>query len=130
MNTECMNIANDFIVLSPEKNATIEKCDSTLYERLDHKYDGFKSHDLIASYEFIQDWPTWEMHPEGDEIVLLLSGEATVVLKLKTGDKSIVLNKEGSYVIVPRGVWHTAKVQIKAKMLFITPGENTQNREA
>jgi hypothetical protein len=29
---------------------------------------------------------------------------------------------------VPRGTWHTTKVHAPSSMLFITPGEGTQNR--
>jgi hypothetical protein len=31
-------------------------------------------------------------------------------------------------VIVPKGTWHTARIEHKAKMIFITPGEGTRNR--
>lgn len=121
--SEQLDIASDFIVLSPEKVATIEKLDSTLYERLNKNYNEFKGHQLISSYEFSEDWPTWEIHPKGDEIVILLTGQATFILQLDTGEKVINLEKKGAYVVVPRGTWHTAKITVKAKLLFITPGE-------
>ena len=34
----------------------------------------------------------------------------------------------GSFVIVPRGTWHTARTSVATKMLFITPGEGTKNK--
>jgi hypothetical protein len=38
------------------------------------------------------------------------------------------LNVPGSYVLIPRATWHTAKVHIPSSVLFITPGEGTQHR--
>lgn len=123
------NIESEFIVHSPGKDAFVEKNDKTLYERIEQKYEGFAGHDLIAGYEFSSDWGIWEVHPNGDEIVLLLSGEITFVLKLPGGHESITLDTPGSYIIVPKGIWHTAKINTRSKLLFITPGEGTQNKE-
>ena len=66
---------------------------------------------LVSEFLFHQDWPTWEMHPHGDEFVYLLSGEAALYLDEVGGMRIIRLSGTGA-VIVPRGVWHTAKVNI------------------
>lgn len=118
----------DFVVLSPDKKATIEHSDSGLYERLDEKYGGFAGHELISCHEFTTDWPSWEVHPHGDEIVILLSGSTTFQLQLESDITTVDLSEQGQYVVVPQGVWHTAKTREFAKLLFITPGQNTQNR--
>jgi mannose-6-phosphate isomerase-like protein (cupin superfamily) len=68
-------IDTEFVVLSPDKVASIEAKDSTLYQRLVTDYDGFRGHELISCHEFDEDWSSWEIHPHGDEIVILLSGE-------------------------------------------------------
>jgi hypothetical protein len=65
------SITKNFVVLNPNKDATIEPFDSTLYERLDRDYSGFKGHELISCYELNESRPTWEIHPNGDEIVIL-----------------------------------------------------------
>ncbi|NJL57754.1 hypothetical protein HC928_23450 [bacterium] len=62
-------IEQDFVVLSPDKKASIEHADGTLYERLDKTYPNFIGHELISCYEFEADWTSWEVHPHGDEIV-------------------------------------------------------------
>ena len=36
---------------------------------------------LVASYQMTQDTSTWEMHPDGDEILYLVSGEIEVILE-------------------------------------------------
>jgi mannose-6-phosphate isomerase-like protein (cupin superfamily) len=127
MDVSVKDITKDFVVISPEKNASIETANTDLYQRLEQNYNGFKSHELVAAYEFSADWASWEVHPHGDEVVLLLFGEITFLLKLPSGDTSVTLNKAGTYAIIPKGVWHTAKTHVKSKLLFITPGEGTLN---
>jgi mannose-6-phosphate isomerase-like protein (cupin superfamily) len=82
---------------------------------------------LVSEYLFEDDWPSWEMHPDADEFVYLLSGEAIVHLELAEGVKTIGLSGAGA-VIVPRGVWHTAKILTPSRMLHITRGAGTQTR--
>jgi quercetin dioxygenase-like cupin family protein len=59
---------------------------------------------------------------------VLLSGRATLKLKTGDGERQAVLSEAGSYVVVPRNTWHTAKISEHTRMLFITPGEGTENR--
>ena len=129
MKNSAPSLDTDVVVMSPAKKATIEHADPTLYGRLDERYSGFKEHELISSYEFESSWTTWEMHPHGDEVVILLAGQATLVLRLATGEKSVLLDQQGQFVIVPTGTWNTAKVNQYARMLFITPGEGTLHEE-
>lgn len=82
---------------------------------------------LISEYAFTQDWPTWEMHPQGDEFVYLLSGAVDVLLERENEVQTIALEGSGA-VVVPRGVWHTARVRKPSRMLHVTRGEGTQNR--
>lgn len=123
------DIIDTFSVLRPDLRVDTVDVTPGLYANLDSDYSGFKDHALIASYEFSEDWPTWERHPAGDEVVMLLSGEATLILKTASGEKQVVLDNAGSYIIVPRNTWHTARVAKSARMLFITPGEGTENVE-
>ena len=84
---------------------------------------------LISEYDCTRDWPTWEMHPEGDEFVYLLSG--AVDLLLDRGGEIVTVALEGSgAVVVPRGVWHTAKVRAPSRMLHVTRGAGTATRPA
>ena len=52
-----------------------------------------------------------------------------MILAKESGDESVSLSEPGHFVIVPRGTWHTARVNTEAQMMFITPGEGTENRE-
>jgi quercetin dioxygenase-like cupin family protein len=70
----------------------------------------------------------WEMHPNGDEIVCLLSGVVTFILDQDNEHHEMTVNKPGDYVVVPKGTWHTAKTTVESTMLFITAGEGTEHR--
>lgn len=83
---------------------------------------------LVLQFEFSEDWSTWEMHPVGEELVVLLFGRAELVLEQPGGEQTSQLNKPGDFVLVPHGTWHTARVKEPCSMLFITPGEGTQHR--
>jgi mannose-6-phosphate isomerase-like protein (cupin superfamily) len=82
---------------------------------------------LVSEYLFERDWPSWEMHPNADEFVYLLSGDAVLHLEYPEGIHAVALSCSGA-VIVPRGVWHTAKVTAPSRMLHITRGAGTQTR--
>ena len=32
------------------------------------------------------------------------------------------------HVVVPKGTWHTARTSVPTKMLFVTPGQGTENK--
>ena len=82
---------------------------------------------LISEYAFASDWPQWEMHPEADEIVRLMSGLADLHLEWPTGIQVVRLQAGDAYV-VPKGAWHTLKVVESCRMLHITLGAGTQHR--
>jgi mannose-6-phosphate isomerase-like protein (cupin superfamily) len=73
------------------------------------------------------DWPHWEMHPKGDEVLVVLEGSLGLILDEGRGERRHDL-KVGATFVVPRGAWHRAVEQRGLKMLFITYGEGTQHR--
>lgn len=82
---------------------------------------------LVSGYRFDADWPTWEMHPNADEFVYLLSGSVDLHLEEAEETRRVALRGSGA-VVVPRGVWHTAKVHAPSHMLIVTLGEGTAVR--
>ena len=72
-------------------------------------------------------WATWERHPAGEEVVVVISGRVTVVQELDGVENRIELT-EGEAAINPRNVWHTADIAEPCRMLFITPGQGTEHR--
>nr|CAA6806210.1 MAG: Cupin [uncultured Thiotrichaceae bacterium] len=130
MNIGPFSIEKQFVVMSPDKSASIEALDSSLYQRLNDNYAGFKGHELICCYEFNKDWGNWEIHPKGDEIVVLLSGNAEFVIELETEQRSVTLENMGDYAIIPKKTWYTIRTQTKTKILFISPCEGTESKKS
>ena len=128
MKIEPCDLAATFAVLAPQGNAIPVAVTPSLYEELDGRFDDFKGHTLVSCHTFDSAWPTWEMHPAGDEVVCLLAGEASFVFDRDGRKETVRLHEPGTCVIVPKATWHTARVAKAARMLFITPGEGTQNR--
>ena len=83
---------------------------------------------LVSTYEFAEDWDTWERHPAGEEVVVLISGSLEFVLSVGGAERRVTMSKPGQFLLVPRGTWHTANVPQRAMALFITAGEGTENR--
>jgi mannose-6-phosphate isomerase-like protein (cupin superfamily) len=122
------SIEKQFVVISPDKKVSIEQADQSLYSRLDDNYNQFAGHELVSCFEFSENWSSWEIHPNGDEVVLLMSGKVEFIIDLPDGLKSVELVDVGDYAIVPKNTWHTAKTSIPTKVLFITPGEGTAHK--
>ncbi|MEL6831092.1 MAG: cupin domain-containing protein [Pseudomonadota bacterium] len=69
----------------------------------------------------------WEMHPDGDEALTLLTGEIDVVLS-QSGTEDVIRLRAGQSCVVPKGVWHRQIVQLPGMLLFHTYGDTTQHR--
>ena len=82
---------------------------------------------LVSEIAFAADWPNWERHPAADEFAYLLAGSIELVLELPEGPRTVAIQGRGAAVI-PRGVWHTAKVHTPSRLLFITLGAGTDTR--
>jgi mannose-6-phosphate isomerase-like protein (cupin superfamily) len=68
-----------------------------------------------------------EMHPDGDEVLLLISGHVSVLLE-EEASKRVLELRPGQAVIVPRGVWHRVLPNEPSQLLHITPGPGGQHR--
>ena len=124
------NLLETFVVVGPEFRAAEVAVTSTIWEELDRRFDHFKRHLLVARFDFAADWPSWEVHPAGDEVVVLLSGRTDLILDRGGNHEVSTLTQPGSFVIVPKGVWHTARTTTPTSMLFVTPGQGTENKPA
>ncbi|MEO0539577.1 MAG: cupin [Cyanobacteria bacterium P01_A01_bin.105] len=116
-----------FAVLRPDQSVQPVEVTPTLYPDLLSNFDQFKGHTLVSVHSFSKDWATWERHPAGDEIVMLLAGPVTLHLQTDDGETAVTLTTMGQYIVIPQGLWHTAKVSEPTTLLFITPGEGTEN---
>lgn len=72
---------------------------------------------------------TQEVHPEGDELILLVSGAIDVVLEDDGAERAVSL-EAGQAAIVPRGVWHRLVMREPGKLLFINSRTRMESRRA
>jgi mannose-6-phosphate isomerase-like protein (cupin superfamily) len=82
---------------------------------------------LVSAYVSTVDWPQWEMHPAGEEVLVLLDGRMTMILEEPGGERRAEM-APGATCIVPRGVWHRALVPETSRFLAITYGAGTRHR--
>ena len=87
---------------------------------------------LCSAFEFASAWSQWERHPAGAELVVLLQGKARLILEQQGGQTSHLLLKNGDFVLVPSGVWHTADPLTEQNgtctLMFFTPGADTEHK--
>jgi mannose-6-phosphate isomerase-like protein (cupin superfamily) len=88
------------------------------------RIDGF----TVGAPELTGDAPhDGEMHPDGDELLYLISGAVTVTLELADGDRRVDLGA-GDAVVVPTGVWHQITMREPGRLIHVTPGPNGDAR--
>ncbi len=92
-----------------------------------HGADGVEGR-LVSMHTFAEPWDTWEVHPEGAEVVVCTAGSITLIQEAPDGTVSKLVLEPGDYAINEPGVWHTADVDAEATALFITAGMGTEHR--
>jgi hypothetical protein len=83
---------------------------------------------LVTASRFEADWPHWEMHPVGEELVVLSSGAVDLVVEDAGGARTTLALRDRGAVLIPRGAWHWARVLAPSEMWFVTYGEGTRHR--
>lgn len=83
---------------------------------------------LVTVGHMSEDWPHWEMHPEGEELVVLLSGKVELIVERDGDELRATLERPGQAWLNRRGDWHRAIVHEPGDMLFITHGAGTEHR--
>ena len=67
-----------------------------------------------------------EMHPDGDEVLYLISGHVNVVFEEAEFDT--VDMQPGDGLVVPKGVWHRVDILAPSKIIYATPGPGGEYR--
>ena len=81
---------------------------------------------LVTMGRSAESWTTWERHPAGEEVVVLLSGRMDLIQRTDGAERRIPL-RPGQAVVNRTGVWHTVDVHEPGDALFITPGQGTEH---
>ena len=91
-----------------------------------HADDGAEGR-LVTMYTFTADWDSWEVHPNGYEVVVVTDGSMTLIQEID-GEHVRTHLQAGEAAINPPGVWQTADCQAPVTALFITAGLGTEHR--
>ncbi|MDH3689662.1 MAG: cupin domain-containing protein [Gammaproteobacteria bacterium] len=62
----------------------------------------------------------WERHSNGDEIVLVVEGETTLILLSDSNEVPNAL-REGEFLVVPKNTWHRFETPKGVKVMAVTP---------
>jgi mannose-6-phosphate isomerase-like protein (cupin superfamily) len=82
----------------------------------------------IGAPELVGDPPhDGEVHPDGDELLYLISGAVSVRLELPDGDRTVDLGA-GDALVVPQGIWHCITTREPGRLIHVTPGPNGDAR--
>ena len=82
---------------------------------------------LVMIETTAESWPTWECHPVGAELVIVLAGRGTFHQEID-GEVRSTPFEAGTTLINPPGVWHTADVSEAMRAIYITPCPGTDHR--
>lgn len=81
----------------------------------------------VGIFTLTEDAPhNGEMHPDGDEILHVISGKVRVSCD-SSPDEDLILGP-GDTCIVPKGEWHNLSLIEEARVIHITPGPNGDHR--
>lgn len=74
-----------------------------------------------------------EMHPDGDELLYLISGSVDVIMEDGGTDAAVGVERvetlaPGQAIIVPKGTWHRVHVRVPSHLVHITPGPGDGHR--
>ena len=123
------NILSDFLHLRDDSKTEVLEASPKFWQELAQgARPELNQGRLMSAFSFSESWSSWERHPAGEELVMLLSGAVTMVLEQDGIEQIIELTAPGAYVLVPKGVWHTARTSISTTMVFLTPGDGTEHR--
>lgn len=82
---------------------------------------------LIGLFHYTETWTTWEMHPEADEVVHVVTGHIEFVLDAAGHEQRIEV-RAGTTLVVPKGAWHRAIVHERGEAVHVTYGKGTEHR--
>ena len=118
MSVEIVNLNDTVLDLRRDFSITPRKRVPGKIERV----DGI----TIGYVESVHGFPhNGERHPDGDEVLILISGRLRVVTDTQPEPVDLL---PGSACLVPKGEWHKVHVVEPSKFFFVTPGPHSEHR--
>lgn len=88
------------------------------------RVDGY----TVGAPQMTRDAPhNGELHPDGDELLYVVTGRVHLVLEETGGDRTVPLGP-GQAFIVPKGTWHKVVLQGPTHLIHMTPGPGGDHR--
>jgi len=89
------------------------------------RFDGF----TVASYVLTETPPHGgERHADGDELLLVVSGQCVAVLDTTDGGTEEIPIQAGDAFVIPRNTWHRLVIDDPCHIVFVTPGPQMEHR--
>jgi mannose-6-phosphate isomerase-like protein (cupin superfamily) len=89
------------------------------------RFDGF----TVASYVLTETPPHGgERHADGDELLLVISGECVAVLDTTDGGTEEIPIRAGDAFVIPKDTWHRLVIDDPCHIVFVTPGPQMEHR--
>ena len=127
MSTSALDLFSTFVHLGPNGGATTMAWTPDFWPRL----SGEQGDRIVGAKHGREPGDfhpaEWEMHPHGEELLLLLSGALDVTLDLPDGERTVELTT-GRACVVPRSVWHRITMRQPSDLVFVTSPKGTQLR--
>ena len=79
------DLASRYVKLDADDRGREVEVDPQFWPQIDHRPE-YSHGRLVMVFEFEKDWPTWEIHPAGEELVCVLEGEMRLILRRPEGD--------------------------------------------
>lgn len=115
-----------YVHLDVGPGATPITVDDSFWATIDERAE-LHSGRLVTGVRMVDDWTSWEMHPNGDELIAVTEGSVRVQVD-HDGDTHDILVTAPEFVLMPAGAWHTMDAVEPARLLVVTWGEGTQHR--
>ena len=88
-------------------------------------------HRLMFIETSSENWGSWECHPEGDEIVVVLEGRGIFYQRPSMDCDAAEIERTpfqgGTTFLNRKGIWHTADVEEPMVALYLTPCPGTEH---
>lgn len=131
MTTPAENVLNTFLHVEPGNHLRELRVSDSFWQELSEGHrPELNQGRLLSAFTFNGPWNTWERHPLGEELVMLLAGTCTLYLERDGNEQRFSLEKPGDFVLVPINTWHTATSDHEATLVFLTPGAGTDHKPA
>lgn len=124
-----IDLTDTYLHLDAGPGVEVLDVDETFWATIDERTE-LNTGRLVMAMDAAADWDVWEMHPEGDELILVVSG--AVRIHVEHPDRSDVdapVSVEAPHLfLMPAGAWHTMDVVEPARVVTVTWGGGTQHR--